>query len=161
MTKPLKNPASAPNMSTSTMTTGIGNPICHSTPINALEAPSTEATDKSISAATMMSVIGSAISAISVKSASMLPRLALLMNIGESTVPNTSDSTSTMPSAASQVTRKPRVPTAATEWGLAMIALPHHAFSDGAGQQRIDRDGRDDQRPLNGLLPERRHAQHD
>ncbi len=69
------------------ITSGMGKPMCQSTPINALDAPSTEATDRSISAATMISVIGSAINAISVKSASMFERFAPERNIGDSTRP--------------------------------------------------------------------------
>ena len=54
-----------------------------------------------------------------------------------------------------------RLRVSSAESGLAMIAFPHHAFGDGAGQQRIGGNRRDDQRAFDSLLPERRHVQHD
>src|SRR5471032_909776 len=159
ITSPLNRPASVPATNTMAITSGMGKPMCQSTPISALDAPSTDATDKSISAATMINVIGKAISAISVKSASMFERLALERNTGDNTRPRISPSASTTTSMVSHE-RCRRLVKASAESGLAMIAFPHHAARDRARQQCVERDRRDDQRSLNGLLPERRYAQH-
>src|SRR5471032_1285779 len=159
ITSPLNRPASVPATNTMAITSGMGKPMCQSTPISALDAPSTDATDKSISAATMINVIGKAISAISVKSASMFERLALERNTGDNTRPRISPSASTTTSMVSHE-RCRRLVKASAESGLAMIAFPHHAARDRARQQCVERDRRDDQRSLDSLLPERRYAQH-
>ncbi|KAH0437572.1 hypothetical protein KCU90_g3779, partial [Aureobasidium melanogenum] len=135
--------------------------MCHSTPISALEAPSTDATDRSISAATIISVMGSAINAISVRSARILLTFAPVRNTGDNHRPSASDKASTTTSSTSHCNGVSRLRVSSAESGLAMIAFPHHAFGDGTGQQGIGGNRGDDQRALNGLLPEWRDVQHD
>src|SRR5579859_3848401 len=161
ITRPFSRPASAPAINTSTITTGIGKPMCHSTPISALDAPSTDATERSISAATIISVIGSAINAISVRSARMLLTFAPVRNTGDNKRPSTSDRASTMTSNTSHCNGVSRLRVSSAESGLAMIAFPHHAFGDGAGQQSIGGNRGDNQCALDRLLPEWRDVQHD
>ena len=66
--KPLSAPHSPPTTMTAGMIASIGQLWFHSDPISALVRPRIEATERSISAATMISVIGSAMSEISATS---------------------------------------------------------------------------------------------
>ncbi len=66
--RPLSAPQAAPTRTTTGRMVSSGQPAVHSQPISALDSPSTEATDRSISAAAMTSVSGSAIRAISAMS---------------------------------------------------------------------------------------------
>ncbi len=63
--RPLTRPHTAPRTITVGMIASIVHPAFHSSPITALDRPSTDATDRSISPATTTSVSGSAISATS------------------------------------------------------------------------------------------------
>lgn len=101
--QPFSAPAAAPASSTVATHSENGQPACHSTPSSALASPSTEATDRSISPATTSSVSASAISAISVRLASRLPRLAVLRNSGDSSRPSSSEASSSATSMASQL----------------------------------------------------------
>src|SRR5580698_4926985 len=62
---PLIAPATTPSASRTAKMAGIGQPLLHSSPSTALDIPSVDATDRSISPLMMMSVIGRAMIAIS------------------------------------------------------------------------------------------------
>jgi hypothetical protein len=66
--QPFTAPATAPASRTTGMISSIAQPASHSAPSSALARPSTEATDRSISAATITNVSGRAMIAISTTS---------------------------------------------------------------------------------------------
>jgi hypothetical protein len=116
--------------------------------MTALVSPSVLATDRSISPVTTMSVIGSAISAIGVRSSSRKPQLRPVANPSTRTPAPTITTTSAATRVASQDPRRFTVSVA--------TCLPFpQAGGDPYGEGAVESDGGEDQRADDGLLPER------
>ena len=99
---PLNAPHSAPTTMQIGMISSSGRPLFHSVAMSALESASTEATDRSISAATITSVSGSAISATSEKSSEPVVNESAVRNSHDSPWPTTTVTSSSPTSSASQ-----------------------------------------------------------
>src|SRR3954447_11342328 len=178
---PLKAPHSAPATMHSGMMSSSGRPAFHSAAITALDSPSTDAIERSISAATTTSVSGSAISAISEKSSEPVVNESLVRNCGEIAWPIGSSRTSSATSSASQRRRTPRQPppsrrskpssgTAAAVSPAAGTVVESAGTADAPSAQAgieaqtdeaVERDGGEQQRADGGLLPERVDLQDD
>ncbi len=87
--RPLKAPHAAPATRQIGMMSSSGMPLFHSDAISALESASTEATERSISAAMITSASGSAISATSEKSSEPVVNESAVRNSGDSAAPTT------------------------------------------------------------------------
>src|SRR3954454_7295921 len=105
-------PLNAPHSPPATMQIGMispsGRPPFHSAAMSALDSPSTEAIDRSISAAITTRVNGSAMSAISEKSSEPVVNESLVRNSGEIACPIGSRSTNSATSSVSQRPSRPR-----------------------------------------------------
>src|SRR5919201_834647 len=141
--------------------------------MSALDSASTEATDRSISAATITIASGSAISAISERSSEPVVNESVVRNSGEISCPATA---STASSAISSVSQRPSTrrqsrggaaPAAGAASGDVMVsACTAHAPAAQRGleaqaDEPVERDRDEQQRPDGGLLPERLDPQND
>src|SRR3954462_12606525 len=106
--RPLNAPHSPPATMQIGMISSSGRPPFHSGAMSALDSPSTEAIDRSISAAITTRVNGSAMSAISEKSSEPVVNESLVRNSGEIACPIGSSRTNSATSSASQRPRSPR-----------------------------------------------------
>ena len=78
--RPLNRPAARPSSTRTAKMASIGQCLAHRYPSSALDMPSVDATDRSISPLMMMSVMGSAMIAISPVVTSMLKMFPLVRN---------------------------------------------------------------------------------
>src|SRR5829696_1386140 len=173
---PLKAPHSAPTTRQIGMISSIGSPAFHSDAVTALDSASTEATERSISAAMITSASGSAISATSEKSSEPVVKESVVRNSDEIpwptlTVTRISPSSSASQRAANSRTRL--VPegagagagagalTGAVDSAGTPRAPPAQRDLDTDGEQPVERDREQQQRADRGLLPERLDAEDD
>ena len=135
---PLNAPHSAPATRQSGMISSTGSPWFHSDAAIALDSASTEATERSISAAMITSVSGSAISATSEKSSEPVVKESVVRNSDDRLWPATTVSRMSPISSVSQrpANARRRAPDAARAGsGSGRLSL-HGARSSGAGRPR-------------------------
>src|SRR3954470_18029267 len=166
---PLKAPHSAPATRQSGMISSTGRPWFHSDAAIALDSASTEATERSISAAMITSASGSAISATSEKSSEPVVNESVVRNSDDRLWPATTVTRMSAISSASQRpanarTRAPdaaRAGTGAVASACTARAPPAQGGLDAQAEEAIERDRDQQQRADRGLLPERLDAQDD
>src|SRR4051794_13254075 len=169
---PLKAPHSAPARTQTGMIVSIGWLWFHRYAISALDSASTDATDRSISAATMTIVSGSAIRATSERSSEPVVNESVVRNSDEITCPATAMTTNRPTSSVSQRPSSARQSRAAGPGaggalrGAAVSVCTARAPAaqgrlDTQRQQPVQRDREQQQRADCRLLPERRDAQDD
>src|ERR1700734_2463384 len=178
---PLIRPATIPSSATTTKMTSIGQWWLHRTPSSALDMPRIEATDRSISPLMTISVIGSAMIAISPEVTPVLKKLPLVRNWGEVTAPKTKMATTRRPRPVSQRTepraaeRSQPVSSGAAS-GSAGAAAGTEARMLGSGSNAgapspqcgheahrddpVECDGHQEEETGDGLEPELRESQH-
>src|SRR4051812_1938397 len=166
---PLKAPHSAPATRQSGMISSTGRPWFHSDAAIALDRASTEATERSISAAMITSASGSAISATSEKSSEPVGNESVVRNSEEIPWPMIAVSTIRPSSSASQrpanarrrAPDAPRAGAGAVASACTARAPPAQGGLDAQAEEAIERDRDQQQRADRGLLPERLDAQDD
>src|SRR5215207_6914656 len=141
--------------------------------MSALDTASTEATDRSISAATINIASGSAMSATSAKSSEPLVKESVVRNSGEITCPMTAMAASRATSSVSQrpsTRRQSRRGVASAAGGTSgetiVSACTSHAPAAEGGleahcDQPVERDRHEQQRADGRQLPERRDPEDD
>src|SRR3954469_14210706 len=183
--RPLNAPHSPPATMQIGMISSSGRPPFHSAAMSALDSPSTEAIDRSISAAITTRVNGSAMSAISEKSSEPVVNESLVRNSGEIACPIGSSRTNSATSSASQRPRSPRQapPSRRSKPGSASGAArapsaaggtvdvvgsagtadapSAQAGVDAQADEAVEGDRDEQQRADGGLLPERVDLQDD
>ena len=157
------------------MISSIGSPAFHSDAVTALDSASTEATDRSISAAMITSASGSAISATSEKSSEPVVNESVVRNSDEMPWPAIAVTTISPSSSASQRPANARRRSAgagprrraspgergrSAQLARRALLLPQGGL-DADGDQPVERDREQQQRADRGLLPERLDAQDD
>src|ERR1700759_5212780 len=160
---PLSRPPSAPTTATITKISRIGSLCRYSTPSRALDIPSIDSTDRSISPLMMIRAIGSVMIAISPVVRPRLKKLFDDRNCGETLLPNSTIATTTTTRPVSQrsagLNRAGR--TRARSSSSSTAGAPP---SQGRGQ--LDRDdavqhnGQDQQGARDRLVPVGRDAEH-
>ena len=100
--RPLNRPQTAPTISAVAMQSQSGQPAAQVLPITALESPSVDATERSISPLMMINVIGSAISAFSM--------LLVVISVIVEPWPKTSDVAQPIAISASSMREQQRLP---------------------------------------------------
>ena len=176
---PLKAPHSAPTTRQIGMMNSIGRPAFQSDAVTALDSASTEATERSISAAMITSASGSAISATSEKSSEPVVNESVVRNSDDRLWPTTqvtrisaTSSVSQRPASARRRSAGAGPAAAGAVSGVAGLtggadsactarAPPAQGGLDADGEQAVERDREQQQRADRGLLPERLDAQHD
>src|SRR3984957_19444234 len=151
--RPLTAPAAMPTTASVTKMAGIGQPRPHRKPSSALDMPRIDATDRSISPLMMISVIGSVMIAISPLDSPRLNRLLLVRNCGETDAPTAPTITTTTASPVSQ---------RSSGRSRSLMAASSQPQRDAQPDrdEPIHGDGHDEQETPDGLVPERRDAQH-
>src|SRR3954452_1509925 len=171
---PLKAPHSAPATRQSGMISSTGRPWFHSDAAIALDSASTEATDRSISAAMTTSASGSAISATSERSSEPVVKESVVRNSEEMPWPAISMITIRPTSRASQRPARARsrllaeapsgaatgAGAVAVSAGMAGAPLAQGGV-DPQADQPVEGDRGQQERADRGLLPEGLHAQDD
>src|ERR1019366_6072475 len=135
---PLISPATIPSSATITKMASIGQWWLHRTPSSALDMPRIEATDRSISPLMMISVIGSAMIAISPEVTPVLKKLPLVRNWGEVTAPKITMATTRRNRPVSQRT-EPRATDRSSPAGPVAGAAADPVA--GSGAARVFRSG--------------------
>src|SRR6185437_15924504 len=100
--RPLISPARMPTRATTTKMASMGHPLAHRKPSSALDIPRIEATDRSISPLMMISVMGSAMIAISPAVTAVLKKLPVVRNLGDDIAPKITMAMTSSPSPLSQ-----------------------------------------------------------
>src|SRR5580704_8678529 len=178
---PLIRPATIPSSATTTKMASIGQWWLHRTPSSALDMPRIEATDRSISPLMTISVIGSAMIAISPEVTPVLKKLPLVRNWGEVTAPKTMMATTRRPRPVSQRTEpraaersQPASSGAASGSAGAAAGTEARMFGSGSNagtpspqcgheahrDDPVERDGQQEEEAGDGLQPELRESQH-
>src|ERR1700722_12251084 len=178
---PLIRPATIPSSATTTKMASIGQWWLHRTPSRALDMPRIEATDRSISPLMMISVIGSAMIAISPEVTPVLKKLPLVRNWGEVTAPKMMMATTRRPRPVSQRTEpraaersQPASSGAASGSAGAAAGAEARVFGSGSNagtpspqcgheahrDDPVERDGQQEEETGDGLEPELRESQH-
>src|SRR5216683_1853514 len=173
--RPLTAPAAAPATATTAKMASIGQPWLHRNPSRALDMPSVDATDRSISPLMTISVIGNVMIAISPLDRPRLKKLLPVRNCGDAAAPITTMITTT--TARPDSHRRARENCARERWARSprgVFSSGCTAFSSGCtaatpqsqggGQPEVDgpveRDGQDEQETGDRLVPEGRDAEH-
>src|SRR5215471_7656233 len=163
---PLSRPAARPSSTRTAKIASIGQCLAHRKPSSALDMPRVDATDRSISPLMMMSVMGSAMIAISPDVTPMLKTFPLVQNCGEVTAPKMPMATT---STASPVSQRASGRSTADSGGTRRAALwlgSDTRTPSSQGGRQPDRDGpvEDDrhqqQEAGDRLVPERRDAEY-
>src|SRR3954466_6673421 len=169
---PLKAPHSAPTTMQIGMIVSIGWLWFQRYAITALDSARTDATERSISAAMITIVSGSAISATSDRSSEPVVNESAVRNSGEMIWPAIARTISSPTRSVSQRPSSERqaggddVAAGGAVWGAAVSVCTACAPSpqgclDAQREQPVERDREQEQRADRGLMPERGDTQHD
>src|SRR5689334_14396393 len=163
--RPLTRPAARPTSTRTAKMASIGQCLAHRNPSSALDMPSIDATERSISPLMTISVMGSAMIATSPDVTSMLKMFPVVRNCVEVLAPKMTMAATSPPRPVSQriarrVTEDSRAGSGPSRSG-ADTGTPS---SQGGRQPHRDapvqRDGHQQQQAGDRLVPERRDAEH-
>src|SRR5690348_16958051 len=165
--RPLISPARIPASATTRKMASIGQCLAHRNPSRALDMPRIDATDRSISPLITISVMGSAMIAISPEVTPVLKKLPGVRNCGEDMPPKI---TMAMTSSARPLSQRSAAPAAGPSrsphfgglrWSGSNAGTPSAQCGlEPYGDHPVERDGHQQEEAGDGLQPQRGDTEH-